>query len=326
MVNTVPDAELPIIDAHHHLYPSNHWGDGPYLLSEFQKDLEDGHNVISTIYVECSQLYRETGPEHLRGAGEAEFAAVTGRLSDTGHFGATRVCEGFVGRADLDMGSAVEEVLAALDSASDGRLRGIRSPAIWDPDPGVNPSRRAFARQAIMAEPSFREGLARLADHGLVYDAWQFYPQLGELGDLAAAVPDATIVCGHCGGLIGTGGYSGPENFANWRARVLELAKRPNVFMKLGGLANSRTGFGLEKRPVRPDADELVELWSPYIETCIEAFGADRCLFESNFPVDQVAADYRTLWTVYKRITEHCSADEKAMLYAGTARRVYRLS
>lgn len=326
MHKPVPDPDLPIIDPHHHLYPSNHWSDGsPYLLGEFAADLASGHRIVSTVYVECGSLARREGPEHLRGAGEAAFVNVVGRLAETGAFGPTRVCEGFIGHADLSLGDLVEETLAVLMEASEGRLRGIRSSATWDPDPELSPGARAFAPRGLMADPSFRAGVRKLAAQGLVYDAWQYYPQLGELAELADAVPEATIACGHCGGLVGRRAYAGPDNFANWRSRLLELAKREHVVMKLGGLAHDRTGFGYRGRSERPSEADLVADWSPYIETCIEAFGAERCMFESNFPVDGVAADYRTLWTVFKRIASGCSSDEKASLFAGTARRVYGL-
>jgi L-fuconolactonase len=324
----IPDPDLPIIDPHHHLYPANHWvsDGGPFLLQEFAKEIAGGHNIIATVYVECSQLYRQTGPEHLRSTGEAEFAAVTARVAEAGHFGATRFCEGFVGYADLAMGDAVGEMLDALTYASDGRLRGIRCPANWDPDPQINPSSRPFAPEGLMGDAKFREGIARITAHGLVYDAWQYFPQLGELAKLAAAMPNTTFVCGHCGGLVGNRAYSGPDNFANWKTFIVELAKRPNVVMKLGGMANERTGFGFASRALQSTEAELIALWGPYFETCIEVFGADRCMFESNFPVDMIATDYRSLWTIFKKVANGASAGEKAALFAGTARRVYKLS
>jgi L-fuconolactonase len=326
MNKAVPEPELPIIDPHHHLYPSNHWADGsPYLLREFAADVGVSHRIVSTIYVECGNLQRLTGPAHLRPVGEAAFAAVMGRLADTGKFGPTRICEAFIGHADLLSGALLEETLAALLEASEGRLRGIRSSTTWDPDPNLSPGARAFAPQGLMTQPGFRAGVAKLSSFNLVYDAWQYYPQLGELGALADAVPDARIVCGHCGGLVGRGAYSGPDNFQNWKARVIELARRPNVVMKIGGLSHERTGFGYRGRPARPTEEQLIADWAPYIQTCIEAFGAARCMFESNFPVDSVAADYATLWTVFKKVAAGCSTDEKAALFAGTARRVYRL-
>ena len=322
------DPDLEIIDPHHHLYPAYHWvPDGkPFLLQEFARDLTAGHRVVATVYVECSQLFKRTGPEHLRGNGEAEFAAVTARLAETGHFGPARMCEGFVGTADLMRPDRLDEVLDGLTAASDGRLRGIRYPTNWDPDPAINPSKRPFAARGVMADATFRHGVRRLTERGLVYDAWQYHPQLPELTDLAAALPDTTFVCNHVGGLLGRRAYAGPDNFANWSVLVRELAKRPNVMMKLGGLANERTGFGFQTRAEDAGADELVAAWGPYIETCIEAFGAERCMFESNFPVDMCATNYVTLWNVFKRIAAGCSPDEQRALFAGTARRVYRLA
>lgn len=326
MVDLVPDADLPIVDAHHHLYARNHWAhDTPYLLREFSADAGSGHHIVSTVYVECGTLNRQGGPAHLRTAGEAAFVAVVGKLADSGAFGATRVAEGYVGHADLSDGDHLEETLAALEEASEGRLRGIRSSAAWDADVAVSPGTRAFSPPGLMRDPTFRAGVRTLAKHGLVYDAWQYHPQLRELAELADAVPLAAIVCGHCGGLLGNRNYATPDNFGHWHAQVTELARRPNVLMKLGGLVSARTGFGFHTRERKATQDELIELWKPYILTCIEAFGADRCMFESNFPVDAVAADYRTLWTVFKRIVSGASATEKAALFAGTARRIYTL-
>jgi len=323
---TVPDPDLPIIDPHHHLSPRNHWGDGgPYLLREFAADLRSGHRIVSTVYVESSAFYLKSGPEHLRPAGEAEFAAATARLAETGEFGPTRICEGIIGHADLLSGGLVEETLAALTQSSEGRLRGIRYSATWDRDSQLSSGGRAFAPQGIMADEAFRAGVRKVAAANLVYDAWQFYPQLGELGGLADAVADARIVCGHAGGLIGNRAYSGADNFQNWKSSVVELAKRPNVFMKIGGLAHERTGFGFRTRAVPPTEADLISLWRPYIETCIEAFGAGRCMFESNFPVDAVATDYCTLWSIFKKVASGCSKDEKTALFAETARRVYGL-
>lgn len=325
---TILEPDLEIVDPHHHLYPAYHWvPDGkPYLLQEFARDLTAGHRVVSTVYVECSQLFRRTGPEHLRGNGEAEFAAVTARLAETGHFGPARVCEGFVGAADLLRPDLLDEVLDGLEAASDGRLRGIRYPMNRDPDPGINPSKRPYAAPGIMADETFRKSLRRLTDRGLIFDAWQYFPQLTELGALAAALPDTTFVANHCGGLLGTRAYAEPGNFARWKAEIVDLARHPNVMMKLGGLANDRTGFGFAARKEDAGQDELVATWGPYIETCIEAFGPTRCMFESNFPVDMCATNYRTLWNTFKQIVAAFSADEKAALFAGTARRVYRLS
>ena len=324
---TVPDPELPIIDPHHHLFPHNQWDSGgPYLLPEFAQDLASGHNVVSTVYVECGTLAAKDGPEHLRSIGEAAFVAVMARLAETGAFGPVRMCEGFVGHADLLGGDRLDQTLDGLMAASEGRLRSIRCATVWDADPDLAPGTRPFGPPHLQTRPEFRDGVRNLAGRGLVYDAWQYYPQLEDLCDLAEAVPDATIVAGHCGGLVGRGAYANAGNFGSWKAMVTRLARQPNVCMKIGGLSHDRTGFGYRARPLRPGEDELVRDWAPYVETCIEVFGAERCMFESNFPVDAVAADYRTLWTVFKRIAAGCSPDEKLALFSGTARKVYRLA
>ena len=271
-------------------------------------------------------MYRRTGPVELRGAGEMEFAAGMAAMSESGLCGPTHICAGIVGAADFTLGKTVDEVLDALMAASGGRLRGIRGAANWDADASVNTGTRPMGPKGLLADNRFRVGFARLVERGLVYDAWQYHPQLLELCALADAFPDAVIVLNHCGGLLGIGPYARSDNFAHWRSLVAEAAKRPNVMMKVGGLAGGRNGFGYDKLPERPSLDDLVRDWRPYIESCIELFGAERCMFESNFPVDRIAGDYRTIWNVFKTITNACSADEKAALYSGTARKTYRLN
>jgi predicted TIM-barrel fold metal-dependent hydrolase len=318
----VIEPDLPIIDCHHHLWlrPGSR-----YLLDEFAADLASGHKVLATVYVECSEMYRKSGALALRPVGEAEFVAGMGAMSDSGLFGPTRVGAAFVGAADLTLGSAVDEVLDALALASGGRLRGIRGSAVWDADPSLNPGGRPNAPQGLLLDATFRAGFARLSERSLVYDAWQYYPQLPELCSLAGAFPDVPIVVNHCGGLLGIGSYAGPENFARWQALVTEVARRPNTLMKLGGMSRQRCGFGFETRSIPPTADELAKEWRPYIETCIELFGPTRCMFESNFPPDQVAGSYRTVWNALKLTASGYSAAEKNDLFSGTARRVYHI-
>lgn len=312
--------DLPIIDSHHHLWMRP---EGRYLLDEFAADLASGHNVLATVYVECSAMYRQSGPPALRPVGEAEFVAGMAAMSDSGHFGPTRICAAFVGAADLTLGSVVDETLDALALASGGRLRGIRGAAAWDADPSINIGGRPSAPEGLLLDSTFRAGFARLAARNLVYDAWQYHPQLSELCSLADAFPDVTIVVNHCGGLLGIGAYAGPQAFARWRAPVTEVARRPNILMKLGGLSRRRCGFGFEERRTPPTGEELAKEWRPYIETCIELFSPTRCMFESNFPPDNVAGSYRTVWNALKLTASGCSAAEKQDLFSGTARRVY---
>ncbi len=152
--------------------------------------------------------------------------------------------------------------------------------------------------------------------------------QLSELVDLARAFPETRIVLDHVGGPIGLGRYAGKrdEVFAEWSASIRELAACPNVHVKLGGLGMRMFGFTVHAGELPPGSDELAAAWRPYIETCIAAFGPERAMFESNFPVDKGSCGYAALWNAFKRIAAGCTAAEKAALFAGTATKFYRLS
>jgi predicted TIM-barrel fold metal-dependent hydrolase len=317
------EPDLPIVDTHHHLWERP---DHRYLLHEFLADVGTGHNLAASVFVECHSMYRATGPEDMRPVGEAEFVAGMAAMSASGLYGAARVAAGIVGFADLTLGERVEPVLEALIRAGGGRFRGVRHSAAWDPSPVIGNSQTAKGLH-LMARPEFRAGLARLAARGLSLDAWVFHPQLADVVDLANAAPDATIVMGHCGGPLGYGPYAGHEKevFAFWKASVTELARCPNVTMKLGGMMMRLAAYDYLTRPAPPTSSELADLWRPYILTCIELFGADRCMFESNFPVDKMGIGWAALWNAFKRIAVGASASEKQALFSGTARRVYRL-
>lgn len=321
--NKAVDPSLPIIDAHHHLWMRSH---PDYLIDKFQADLADGHNIQATIYVECGAMYRRTGDSAMRSVGEAEFVAGMAAMSDSGNCGKAHICAGFVGGVDLTIGERVEEVIHALAIASGGRLRGIRAGTIWDADPTVNTGSRPFSPQGLLLDPLFRSGFRCLVQENLVYDAWQYYPQLPDLCDLADAFPNCKIVVNHCGGLLGIGPYAGSDNFNNWKSLIAEAAKRPNMLMKLGGLAPARCGFNYEGRSQAPKAEDLAADWAPYIETCIELFGDSRCMFESNFPIDMVGGSYLTVWNAFKAITTNCSSSEKANLFYATAKSTYQIT
>jgi L-fuconolactonase len=317
------DPALPIIDCHHHLW---HPHASRYFADAFLSDIaSSGHRIEATVYVEASAMLRRDGPAELRPVGEAEFAAGQAAMADSGAFGPTRVGAAFVGATDLTSGDKLDAVLDALQAASGGRLRGIRGTANWDADGSVNSGTRPFAPPGLLLDARFQSGIARLAARGLVYDAWQYYPQLGDLCEAADALPQATMVINHCGGLLGIGPYADAENFMRWRRRVAEAARRPNLLMKLGGLAGRRNGFDYERRE-RATLAQLAADWRPYIESCIELFGPRRCMFESNYPVDHVAGDYQTLWNVFKTLASGCSADEKAALFHRTAGKTYRIN
>ncbi len=335
------DPDLPIIDPHHHLWdrpflPPAREGGHPfedvvrltprYLLDELRADAGSGHNVVGTVYGPFGAFYRADAEAAMAPVGEVEFVNGVAAMSASGIYGPLRACAGIVGHADLLLGEGVARVLEAEIAAGGGRFRGIRHMVASDPDPAVL-GPMAHTPGGLMAESRFREGFARLAPLGLTFDAWLLEPQLPGLIDLARAFPGQDIVLDHVGTPLGVGAYSGKlaERFDIWRENIRELAKSPKVTVKLGGLAMPFAGFpGLDGR-ARPGSQALADLWRPYIETCIEAFGPGRCMFESNFPVDRWGCDYATLWNAFKRIAAGASESEKADLFTGTARRFYGL-
>jgi predicted TIM-barrel fold metal-dependent hydrolase len=318
------DPDLPIIDTHHHLWDRP---DQRYLLDGLLADLRTGHNVVATVFVECHAMYRADGPEEMRPVGETEFVAGVAAMSASGAYGPTRVAAGIVGFADLTLGDRVEAVLEAHVRAGGGRFRGVRHSAGWDPSDVIGNS-RAITAPHLYQRPDFRAGLRRLTSLGLSLDAWLFHPQLADVIDLARAFPDANIIMGHVGGPLGYGPYAGKrdEVFRSWKASMPELAKCPNVTLKLGGMLMRLAAFDYKNLAAPPSSAELAAFWGPYMGTCIELFGPDRCMFESNFPVEKMGTGYATLWNAFKRIAAGASAGEKLALFTGTARQAYRLA
>ena len=318
------DPAQPIIDPHHHLWDQPGWR---YLLDELLADIRTGHDVRATVYVQSSRsLLRADGPEEMRAVGETEFANGVAAMCASGRYGAVRACAGIVGAADLRLGAAVAPVLEAHRMVGGDRFRGIRHIATWDPDPAMlNPA--YTPPEDMMDSPGFRSGMAELGKRGMSFDAWIYFHQLPKLTALARACPQVPIVLDHCGGILGVGRYGGKrdEVFATWSAHMRELAACPNVMVKVGGLGMRLPGFGFETRARAPSSAELAEAWRPWMEHCIEAFGASRCMFESNFPVDKGGFAYAVGWNAMKRIAAGASAAEKADLFWRSAARFYRL-
>jgi len=318
------EPDLPIIDTHHHLWQrGNDW---PYFLPELLADLNTGHNIVATVFEECRSMYRAGGPEEMRPVGEVEFVAGIAAMSASGNYGPIKVAQGIVAYADLALGDQVEPVLEALIRAGGSRVKGVRYSVGYDADTTIGNSRPDSAPH-IYARPDVRAGVAKLAAHGLVLDAWCYHPQLQDVIDLARALPQATICMCHVGGVLGYGAYAGKKDevHAAWRASMGELAKCPNVSVKIGGMLNRGAALDFRDLPAPPNSAAWAAAWRPYVEPCIELFGADRCNFESNFPVDKMGTGYATLWNAFKRITAGCSTDEKLALYSGTAKRLYKL-
>ncbi len=323
---TALEPDLPIIDPHHHFWDAPHRG--TYLLPGLLSDIGGGHNIVSTVFLECRAMYRKDGPRHMAPLGEVEFVAGLAAMSASGGYGGCRVAEVIVGGGDLTAGARnVRELMEAEILAAGGRLRGMRHGVAWDEHEAVSKyASRPVPLHQVM-DPKFREGFAQLAPLGLSFESWQYHPQLPDAIDLARSFPATSIILNHVGGILGVGPYSGrrPEIFKTWQANISELAKCPNVTMKLGGLGMVSVGFDFHERDVAPSSEELAAAWRPYIEHCIEAFGVDRCMFESNFPPDKQSGGYTELWNAFKRITAGASAAEKKALYSGTAARVYKM-
>lgn len=320
----VIEPELPFIDAHHHFFDRP---DGRYELDELFEDIA-GQNVIATVFNECESKYRTSGPDSLRPVGETEY--VTRLATDQRVKSSTcRVAAGIVGFADLMLGHAVDDVLAAHIAAAQGRFRGIRYRVMWDPHGtgmfGKGPPRY---RPGIMLDPQFRKGFSRLAKFGLLFDTWQYFFQLPELYDLAKAFPDTTIVINHIGGTIRVGPYARRNGHFEqvWLDSMQALASLPNVYLKVGGLGMTMYGFGFHENAIAPDSQQLAEAWRPYFERSIEFFDPARCMLQSNFPADQQSCSYRAIWNAFKRLTRSYSPAERAALFSGTANKVFRLA
>lgn len=315
------DPGLPICDPHHHLWdhPNNR-----YLLDDLLQDTGGGHNIVSTVFLECRSMYREGGPPEMQPVGETEFVQKIANQSASGGYGKTRIAAGIVGFADLTLGTAVMPVLEAHLEVSPERFRGIRHISAWDASSDIV---SYLEGPHLLLDPRFREGFACLKKYGLSFDSWLYHPQLMELVDLARTFPDISIIVDHVGGPLGIGSYAGKrkEVFAEWKRGMAELATCPNVVMKLGGLGMAICGFGWHERVAPPGSEEMATAMSPYYNWCIEKFGVNRCMFESNFPVDKRYSSYTVLWNAFKRIAGDFSPEDKAALFHDTAVRVYRL-
>ena len=313
------EPELPICDAHHHLWlDAGHTG-WPYLLSDLHRDTSAGHNIKQTVFLECHAEYRQQGPEHLRSVGEVEFVAAQAEQS-TGS-GQAEIAA-IMGNADVSLGDKVEEVLLAHEEAGRGRFRGVRYITAQDDHPPL-----AMGSSTAMDNPGYLAGVRKVGAMGYTYDAMVYYPQLPELVEVARACPDTPIVINHLGCILGTGPYKDrrEEILDFWRAAMAELAGCPNTYLKLGGIGMPMMGFRWDKQEAPPNSEALAAPWREPIQYVIDQFGANRCMFESNFPVDKRGAGYVVLWNAYKRIASDYSADEKRDLFHDTAARAYRI-
>lgn len=323
------EPDMPICDPHHHFWDMRP-GRIPYqryLLDELLADTGSGHNIKSTVFIETRAMYRSVGPEEMKPVGEVEFAQGIAAASASGIYGPTRVADAIVGHANLLLGEAVEPVLDQLQNASPNRFRGIRHTITWDPHPEIS-NTAEHKIEGQLSDTKFIDAARILARKDLSFDAWLYFPQLVELARFAREVPDLKIILNHIGGLLRTGPYSNndAEVLNLWRKGIDAVSGCPNIVVKLGGITQPRTGYDWHARPAPIGSDELSQVMAPLMHYCIEKFGPDRCMFESNFPPDKVGCSYNILFNAFKRLSYKYSVSERASLFHNTATRTYKIS
>ena len=320
----IVDPAREICDAHHHLWENE---GSTYLLRELTADIYTGHRVISTVFVECAAMFNADMSIEFAPVGEVEFVQGVAAMSSSGQYGVCRVAAGIVGFADLTLGESVRPVLKAQLSVAPNRFKGIRHTGGWHSSDLIKNSHSNPVEHQFLQD-DFQTGFRVLAEMGLSFDAWCYHTQIPDVVELAKNNPDVNIILDHFGGPLGIGPYEGKldEVFRRWKDNILALMDCYNVSFKLGGINMKRNGFDWHLRDRPPTSDELVDRTAPYYDFCIENFKAERCMFESNFPVDKDSVSYHVLWNAFKKIAMNRSEKEKHLLFKGTAEKVYRLS
>jgi len=319
---TILEPDLEIVDPHHHLwdFPGNR-----YLLDELLSDFSSGHNIVASVHTQCRSMYRSEGPEDMKPVGETEFVNGIAAMSASGMYGKTVACAGIIGATDLLLGEKVRPVLEAHMEAGGGRFRGIRPSVAWHESSEV---RALDIPSGILMDRRARDAIREIARLELTLDLWCFFTQLDEVCDVARAFPNVKVIINHTGGPVGIGPYEGKEAevYRQWKEKLIALAALPNTYMKLGGLGMRYSGIKANYDAPPLGSIELAKRWALYIHTAIDLFGPNRCMYESNFPVDKGVCSYHVLWNAFKRLSEHYSDAEKKMLFSQTALDVYSLN
>jgi len=316
----VLEPERPIIDPHHHLWVRN---DYTYLMPELAADLNSGHNIVATVYAECHSMYRSRGAKEQRSLGETEFVRGQAAMSASGGFGAAQACDVMFGNVDLMLGGAVEPLIEQHLDASGGRFRGVRLSSGWHADEKIG---NVATEPQLLINPRVKEAVGVIERMGMSLDCWLYHTQLDEVAQLADAYPELTIILNHVGTPILGGPYRGKtdEVFSEWKAAIHRISQRENVFVKLGALPIRMPGYEGD-RSLPPSSIEVAAAWRPWMQTCIEAFGPARSMYESNFPVQKRWCSYQVCWNAFKRISADASESEKSDLFAGAAARAYSI-
>ncbi|MHA7900468.1 MAG: amidohydrolase family protein [Henriciella sp.] len=323
------EPDLPICDAHHHLweFPGH-----DYLLDHFHADIKAGavghlgHNIISTVYVECTTSYADGDDAYVRYAGETAFIDGLAEACERRDDIKPQIAKAIIARVDLDDPDSLSEAIETHRRASPKRFRGFRHAVSWDTDPAIGKA-HTDPKQGLLLDPKFQEGAAILAEHDLIFETVILHTQIEELTAFAKAVPNLTIVLDHMASIVGVGRFSGQHEavFADWAPALEKLSKCPNVFVKLGGINMARHGFGWHNRALPPTSDEIVTKTGRYYLHTIGCFGPERSMFESNYPMDKISVGYHVLWNAFKKMTANLTSDDRARLFCHTAESLYQI-
>ena len=318
---------IPIIDPHHHLWDV---GFGRYYIEELLEDINSsGHNIVSTVYIMSSsntKIYSKDGLEEFKPLTEIEFATSEGKRADLIPNNKVKVNASIVGSVDLTYGNKLKPVLEKAVNISEGRLKGIRMLLASHTDPRIS-SGAVKSDLGLMLHPNFIDGAKCIQDANLSLDFWIYHTQLNEMEKIARALPDLTIILNHIGGPIHLGEYEGKQaaTHREWRSAMMRLSRIPNINVKLGGLGMAVNGAKFHNSKFPPNSVQLSDVWKPWIYETIDMFGFDRCMFESNFPVDKGSCSYGTLWNAFKILATDMSDDEKNKLFSKNAARIYKI-
>ena len=320
------EPELPICDSHHHLWEfRKEFVESRYLIDEFLNDLNSGHNIVSTVFVECGAMHRNYGPEHLKCIGETEFVNGISAMSSSGLYGKSKIASGIIGTVPMLLGA--DKVAEALDQhLCFERFKGVRYQANTHSDIHI-PNSRINPPKGLYLNDTFRESFEEIDKRGLSFEAWCYHTQLDELADLAKRFSNTKIILNHFGGPLGIGIHKNKKDqvFQAWLKSIKKLSEFENVFMKMGGLAMEINGYEWHKNFNPPSSSDYIEETKNYYLESIDHFGVERCMFESNFPVDKLSISYATLWNAFKLLSKSYSDYEKSRLFHGTAIELYKL-
>ncbi|WP_026615954.1 amidohydrolase family protein [Ensifer aridi] len=296
-------SDIAIIDPHFHLWDleTNYY---PWLSDGVKPSAFGDYTAINKTYLIedfladaknqnlVKAVHLDVGFDPRNPAGETKWLQSVADKHGFPH--------GIVGYADFrkpDVGDLLDEHMQYAN------FRGIRQSMNYHTD-----SAKTYLNEPeVSRTPEWRQGFKELARRGLSYDLQLYYWQMEEFLELARDFPDVQIILNHTGMQV-----DGPSHFEGWRRAMKTLAQAPNVACKISGL-----GMG--------DWNWTTESIRPYVEEAIAAFGVERSMFASNFPVDKLFSSYDSIWNAFKEITQSYPASDRTALFHDNAGRFYRL-